>query len=106
MGGVGFPGGAVVRDLSAIAGGARDAVSISGLGRFSGVGNGTPLQYSCLENSMGRGACYTVHGAPRGWTQLSNKNEIQLKPRMLLNAYFKWLLVGGFESEDYSFSFS
>jgi hypothetical protein len=47
-----------------------------------------------------------VHGAPKGWTQLSNKNKIQLKPRMLLNAYFKWLLVGGFESEDYSFSFS
>ena len=58
MGGVGFPGGAVVRDLSAIAGGARDAVSISGLGRFSGVGNGNQLQCSCLENSMDSG----VHG--------------------------------------------
>ena len=96
----------MVKNPSANAGDARDVGLIPGLGRFSGVGNGTPLQYSCLENSMGRGACYTVHGAPRGWTQLSNKNEIQLKPRMLLNAYFKWLLVEGFESEDHSFSFS
>ena len=30
--------------------------SIPGLGRSSGVGNGNPLQYSCLENSMDRGA--------------------------------------------------
>ena len=31
--------------------------SIPGLGRFPGEGNSTPLQYSCLENSMDRGAC-------------------------------------------------
>ena len=37
---------------------------IPGLGRSPGVGNGTPLQYSCLENSMGRGPWQaTVHGA-------------------------------------------
>ena len=30
--------------------------SIPGLGKSFGLGNGTPLQYSCLENSMGRGA--------------------------------------------------
>ena len=34
-----------------------DGVSIPGLGRSSGGGNGNPLQYSCLENSMVRGAC-------------------------------------------------
>ena len=45
-----------MRNLSANAGGARDAVSISGLGRFSGVGNGNQLQCSCLENSMDSGA--------------------------------------------------
>ena len=38
------------------AGDARDMGSISGLGRSSGGGRGTPLRYSCLENSMGRGA--------------------------------------------------
>jgi len=36
---------------------------IPGLGRYSGEGNGNPLQYSCLENSMDRGAWRaTVHG--------------------------------------------
>ena len=43
---------------------ARDAGLISGLGRSLGVGNGNPLQCSCLENSMDRGAWRaTVHGA-------------------------------------------
>ena len=35
---------------------AEDMVSISGLGRSPGVGNGYPLQFSCLENTMDRGA--------------------------------------------------
>ena len=35
---------------------AEDASSIPGLGRCPGVGNGKPLQYSCLENPMDRGA--------------------------------------------------
>ena len=43
------------------------------LGRFPGEGNGSPLQYSCLENSMDRGAWQaTIHGAAKSWTQLSN----------------------------------
>ena len=38
-----------------------------------GEGNGTPLQYSCLENPMDRGAWWaTVHGITEGWTQLSD----------------------------------
>ena len=42
---------------------AEDLVLIPGLGRSPGEGNGYPLQYSCLENSMGRGAWQaTVHG--------------------------------------------
>ena len=56
----GFPDGSVVKDLPANAG---DSSSISGLGRCPGVGNGNPLQYSCLENSMDRGTWRaTVHG--------------------------------------------
>ena len=40
--------------------------SILGLGRFSGVENGNPLQYSCLENSMDIGAWWaTVHGVTK-----------------------------------------
>ena len=38
-----------------------------------GEGNGTPLQYSCLENLMDRGAwCTAVHGVANSWTQLSD----------------------------------
>ena len=40
--------------------------SVPGLGRSSGEGNGNPLQYSCLENPMDRGAwCATVHGVAK-----------------------------------------
>ena len=57
---MGFPGGSVVKNTPANAG---DAGFISGLGRSPGEGNGNPLQYSCLENSMDRGTWWaTVHG--------------------------------------------
>ena len=47
--------------------------SIPGLGRPSGEGNGNPLQYSCLENSMDRGAWQTkIHGVAKSWTWLNN----------------------------------
>ena len=52
----------MVKNLTANAGEARDVGSISGWGRYPGVGNGNPIQYSCLENSMDRGAQWaTVH---------------------------------------------
>ena len=44
----------VVKNLPASSGDTRDLGSISGLERTPGVGNGTPFQYSCLENSIGR----------------------------------------------------
>ena len=54
------PGGTVVRNPPANAG---EAVSIPGLGRFPGGGHGNPLQYSCLENPVDRGAWWaTDHG--------------------------------------------
>ena len=44
---------------------------IPGLGRSPGGGHGNPLQYSCLENPMDRGACQaTVHGVAKSWTRL------------------------------------
>ena len=52
----GFPGGTVVKNSAADAGDTRDAGLIPGLGRCPGGGKGNPLQYSCLENSMDRGA--------------------------------------------------
>ena len=59
----GFPGGSVVKNPPANAGEARDLGPIPGSGRSSEKGNGNPLQYSCLENPMDRGAWRaTVHG--------------------------------------------
>ena len=52
----GFPGGTVVKNLPADSGDKRDAGLIPGLRRSLGGGNGNLLQYSCLGNSMGRGA--------------------------------------------------
>ena len=66
---LGFPGRAVVKNLPANAG---DPGSIPGLGRAPGEGHGNPLQYCCLENSMGRRAWRaTVHGVAKSWTWLS-----------------------------------
>ena len=63
---VGFPSGAVVKNLPADA---EDSGSIPGSGRAPGVGNGNPFQNSCLENSMDRGDLHpTVHGVAKSQT--------------------------------------
>ena len=63
---LGFLCGAVGKNPPAIAEDAGDMVSITGSGRSPGEGNGSPLQYSCLENSMDRGAWRaTVHGVTK-----------------------------------------
>ena len=67
---VGFPGGSVSKESASNAG---DPGSIAGLGRSPGEGNGSPLQYSCLENLMDRGAWWaTIHGVTKSRTQLSD----------------------------------
>ena len=67
---MGFPGGSEVKASASNAG---DLGSIPGSGRSPGEGNGTPLQDSCLENPMDRGAWWaTVHGVAKSWTRLSN----------------------------------
>ena len=59
----------VVKNSPANAGDSGDAGSIPGLGKSPGVGNGSSLQYSCLENSMGRGDQWaTVHGTAKSQT--------------------------------------
>ena len=50
---------------------AGDAGFIPGLGRSPEEGNGNPLQYSCLENPMDRGAWLSM-GSQKSWTRLSN----------------------------------
>ena len=63
---MGFP---VVKNLPANAEGVRDVGLIPGLGRYSAERKGYPLQYSCLENSMKRGASRaTVHEIAMSWT--------------------------------------
>ena len=62
---LGFPCGSAGKEYTCSVG---DLGSIAGLGRSPGEGNGNPLQYSGLENSMD----YTVHGVTKGWTGLSD----------------------------------
>ena len=59
---MGFPGGTSGKNPPANSGNIRDTGSIPGSGRSPGGGHGNPLQYSCLENPMDRGAWRaTVH---------------------------------------------
>ena len=73
----------VVKNLPANAG---DAGSVSGSGRSPGGGNGTPLQYSCLENAMDRGTWWaTVHGA--------TESDLTAAENTALNGHFIELIV-------------
>ena len=66
---MGFLDGSVVNNLSCNVGDSGSPDSILGLERSPGEGNGNPLQYSCLENSMDRtGWQATVHGIAKSWT--------------------------------------
>ena len=65
-----LPGGSDTRESVCAAG---DVGSIPGLGRFPREGNSSPLQYSCLENSMDRVTWLArVHGVAKSQTQLSD----------------------------------
>ena len=67
---IGFPGGSDSKESDCNAG---DLGSIPGSGRSPREGNGNPLQYSCLENSMDRGAWWaTVYGVAKSRTRLSD----------------------------------
>ena len=61
----------VVKNPPANAGDIRDTGSIPGSGKSPGEGNGNPLQYSCLENPMDRGAWWaTAYNVVESWTRL------------------------------------
>ena len=69
----GFPGGSVIKNLAVNAGDTGDVSSIPGSGRSPGGGHGNPLQYSCLENPMDRGAWRAiVHRVTKSQTWLSH----------------------------------
>ena len=78
-------------NLPADEGDVRDAGSISGLGKCPGEGNGSPLQCSCLENPMDRGAWWaTVHGVGKNQTRLKLlSTEHQYLTHALQNAMSK-----------------
>ena len=67
---MGFPSGSDGKESAC---NDRDLDSVPGSGTSPGEGNDNPFQYSCLENSMDRGAWQaTVHGVTNSWTQLRN----------------------------------
>ena len=62
----------MVKNLPTNEGDVRDPSSIPGSGRSPGGGHGSPLQFSCLKNSMDRGTWWaTVDGIAKSWTRLS-----------------------------------
>ena len=72
---LGFPGGTRGKELPTNAGNVGDSGLVPGWGRSPGGGQGNPLQCSCLENPMDRGAWWaTVHGVAKSWTQLKRLN--------------------------------
>ena len=91
---------------------AADVGSIPGLGRFPGEGNGNPFQYSCLENSMDRGAWQAiVNGFTRRWISLSDWTTLikykMLSSMVLLSPFFfqltlhsLWCRAHWWSSED------
>ena len=77
----GFTGGLDSKESAYNAG---DPGSLPGSGRSSGEGNGNPLQYSCLKNSVDRGIWWTtVHGVTKSRTQLSDFHS--------LTSYVSWV---------------
>ena len=76
-------GGSVSKESTCNAG---DLGSIPGLGRSPEEGNGYPLYYSCLENSIVRGAWQaTVHGVTKSWTLLRNSYSLTHSVFVLLH---------------------
>ena len=85
----------VVKNPPASAGDTRDLGLIPGSGRSPREGKGNPLQNSCLENPMDRGAWRaTVHSVSRSWTDVTK--HIPPLPPMGLNLRDKWCVLAQF----------
>ena len=92
MGEKGFPGGTVVKNLPANTGDAKNVGSIPGSGRSPRVGNGNPLQYSCLENSMDRRAWQaTIHGVAKSQGSTQDVTEYAGPLGHPSDALVRWL---------------
>ena len=80
-----FLGGSVIKNLPANAG---DLGSIPGSGRSPGEGSDSPLQYSCLGNSMDSGAWWaTVHRVTKSQKQLSDEHIATIKAAIMGNKF-------------------
>ena len=77
----GFPGSSVVKNPHANAGDAGDSGLIPELGRYAGIGNENPLQYSCLDSSMDRGGRWVT----KSWTRLSVHTPMPVNNRLLMD---------------------
>ena len=74
--------------LHANPGDIKDADSIPGSGRSPGEGHGNPVQCSCLENPMDRGAWWaTVHGVTKSRTRLRDEHTIMVLPRARMECF-------------------
>ena len=78
---LGFPGGAVVKNLPANAGEERESRLDPWLGRSPRGGNGNPFQYSCLGNPMDKEAWWATQsmGSQKSWTQVSTHAHSNLQ---------------------------
>ena len=75
-----------------------DPGSVPGLGRSHGEGHGNPLQYSCLESPMDRGAWWTmVHRVAESWTRLKRLSMHNI-PQILLLTFFIMLFSSPVEA--------
>ena len=91
---VSFPDGSNSKEFACHAG---DPGSVPGLGKFPEKGHGNPLQYSCLENPMDRGAWRAiVHGVTQSQTQLSDQHFFTFTtPPSILSFISAWLCQAG-----------
>ena len=84
----GFPGGSVGKEPAYFTADTGDMGSVPELGRSPPERQCNPLQYSCLENPMDRGAWRaTVHGVTKSWTQLKRMSTVHLKVVKVVNFY-------------------
>ena len=95
----GFPDGSEGKESSCNVGDTGDLGLIPESGRYPGEGNGYPLQYSCLENRMDRGAWWAkVHGVTKSQTRLSDSTAVRLQslsPSVALSPSFPTMLGHG-----------
>ena len=90
-----FPGSSDGKESACNAG---DPCLIPGLGRSPGGGNGNPLQYSCLENSMDRGSWLaTVHEVTKSWMQLGDWHFL-----ILGSIFLQWPHLSSFSLVPYA----